>query len=100
ATVTAIGLPSIWLTINPPDTKSAILLKFASGDSIDLDDAFQLQLPTPNQRSVMVAKNPVAAARYFKLIMDSVFDLLVRTDRTGSSVGLFGRARAHYGTIE
>jgi hypothetical protein len=63
ATVTAIGLPSIWLTINPPDTKSAILLKFASGDSIDLDDAFQLQLPTPNQRSVMVAKNPVAAAR-------------------------------------
>jgi hypothetical protein len=32
--------------------------------------------------------------------MDSVFDLLVRTDRTGSSVGLFGRARAHYGTIE
>ncbi|KAL7411566.1 hypothetical protein BDY24DRAFT_417090 [Mrakia frigida] len=48
ATVTALGLTSIWLTVNPPNTKSPILVKFTSGDSISLDNAFQLRLPTPN----------------------------------------------------
>lgn len=100
ALITAFGTPAVWFTVAPPDTDSALVVKFADDSKIDLDRVLSLGLPNRLERRRMVAANPVAAARYFKVVMDAVWDLLIRPDRAGEKVGIFGKVLTHYGTIE
>lgn len=97
--VTVLGQPGIWGTVNPSDTGSLLFLRFA-GEDVNLDQLATEPLPTSKVRGRLVADHPVAAARSYWRVMEHFFKTLVRPSADGSEKGLFGRARATYGTME
>jgi hypothetical protein len=100
AYITALGSPAFWVTINPPDVEALLLVHYANGHVVNLDDAFAGSIPSHEERTRIVAANPVAAARYFKSMFQGFMDILVRPSLDGIAKGIFGRALAFYGTIE
>jgi hypothetical protein len=99
AYITAFGRPGIWGTLNPSDADSNLILKLGNY-TIDLDDIFRHPLPTRHQRKVFLARHPVAAARFFRKVMELALSILIGSDKQGRKKGLFGHCKAHYATIE
>ncbi|KAJ6453629.1 hypothetical protein DFH09DRAFT_837405, partial [Mycena vulgaris] len=62
------GLPSFYITINPADVFNPIV-KFLAGSEIDVDSMLPDQVPNYWDQSVLVAKNPIVAARFFNAYM-------------------------------
>ncbi|KAJ6555899.1 hypothetical protein B0H19DRAFT_875334, partial [Mycena capillaripes] len=62
------GLPSFYITINPADIYNPVV-KFLAGSEIDVDDLLPPDVPNYWDQSVLVAKNPVVAARFFNIYM-------------------------------
>jgi hypothetical protein len=60
------GLPSFCITINPADVYNPIV-KFLAGSEIDLDPSLPQDISNYWDQSILVAKNPVVAARFFNL---------------------------------
>ncbi|TFK91102.1 hypothetical protein K466DRAFT_441885, partial [Polyporus arcularius HHB13444] len=58
------GTPHFYLTINPADLYNPVV-KFLSGADIDIDRLLPEQVPDPWEQSILIARNPVAAARFF-----------------------------------
>lgn len=89
------GAPSWYITLSPADVRHPICLYFA-GDKrtfqpsmlIGTDDAFRL-----------IAKNPVAGARFFHFMVSAFIKHVLAVDNTDHS-GLYGDTSAYYGTVE
>ncbi|KAJ7710812.1 hypothetical protein B0H17DRAFT_901546, partial [Mycena rosella] len=62
------GLPSFYITINPADVFNP-MVKFLAGDEIHIDALLPEQVSNYWDQSVLVAKNPAVAARFFNLYM-------------------------------
>ncbi|KAI9064820.1 hypothetical protein FKP32DRAFT_1534866, partial [Trametes sanguinea] len=62
------GMPSFYVTINPADIYNPVV-KLLAGDDIDVDDLLPEQVPDPWQQSILVARNPTVAARFFNVYM-------------------------------
>ncbi|KAI0037765.1 hypothetical protein FA95DRAFT_1473765, partial [Auriscalpium vulgare] len=62
------GLPSFYITINPADTFNPVV-KFLSGGEIDIDNLLPGDAPEYWEQTLLVAKNPVVAARFFNIYM-------------------------------
>ena len=95
------GLPTFYVTINPADVYNPVL-KFMCGTDFDLDNMMDDDVPDFWAQSVLVAKNPVIASRFFHLCM-SVFveTVLGYTDNVSeSSSGVLGQVSAYYGCVE
>ncbi|KAF9063874.1 hypothetical protein BDP27DRAFT_1231338, partial [Rhodocollybia butyracea] len=60
------GLPSFYLTINPADVYNPIV-KFLAGSEIDLNHILPDEVPQYWEQSILIAKNPVIAARFFNI---------------------------------
>ena len=93
------GAPALWITVNPPDVHSPAVIGFAHGSSYPLVYDSNGNLSTISRRR-LVARNPVACARYFRLTICSILDHLFRPDRDGVRIGILGRVRSYYATIE
>ncbi|GAA6028560.1 hypothetical protein JCM8097_007282 [Rhodosporidiobolus ruineniae] len=103
ALTTAFGAPSVWFTLSPSDQQSVLLLKLNRDPNVNLDhDGVHLRQPMTSllARQRIVTKDPVANALFFKATMDGVLQILFGATRDGSYRGVFGRALAHYATIE
>ena len=95
------GLPSFFITVNPADTRNPIV-KFLAGDEIDIDALLPEQVPKPWEQSILIAKNPVIAARFFDIYLKAFISTVLgyeamRKDLTG---GVLGLVKAHYGCVE
>jgi hypothetical protein len=91
--MTYYGAPSWYITLSPADVKHPICLYFA-----DKDEAFKPDLRDYNERIRLIARNPVAGARFFKFMVELFIKhvLGVGTDHSG----IYGDTSAYYGTVE
>jgi hypothetical protein len=64
--ISHIGAPSWFITLSPADGKHPICLYFA-----DTNTEFRPELTFSPECSTLIAKNPVAAARFFHFICEN-----------------------------
>ena len=99
------GLPSFYVTTNPADVYSPIV-KFMSGGEFDLDAMLPEDVPDFWSQSILVAKNPVVASRFFHLLMTAFIRAVLcydgdLSDASRDSIeGILGPVSAYYGCVE
>mgnify|MGYP002394089447 FL=1 len=86
------GLPSIFMTINPADIHSRVILYFA-GINLDLDNILPEIIPSTYERAQIIAQHPVACARFFNQLISSILHSMIEK-------GVLGPVKAYYGTVE
>jgi hypothetical protein len=100
------GIPAIYFTFCPSDENSPLVAHF-SGQNINLDCSSLV--PDFHARKVLVAENPVAAAKFFdttvRVLIKELFGFPLRVDKamdTGEPFagGLFGMPKCYFGTVE
>lgn len=94
------GVPHFYVTINPADVYNP-LVRFLAGSDINVDRC----LPKDHdyhKQAMLVAKNPVAAAKFFNIYMKAFICALLgfRDDERLSYKGILGKVKAYYGTVE
>ena len=97
-----LGLPSFFITINPADVYNPIV-KFLAGGQVDLDDLMHDQVPNYWEQSVLVARNPVVAARFFNLYLKAFIRTVLGFDPSSCpnlSEGILGVVKGYYGCVE
>ncbi|CAM4811757.1 unnamed protein product [Rotaria magnacalcarata] len=87
-----LGLPSLFVTINPADIHSPVALYFAGVD-LDLDRVLPEVLRTSYECSQIIATHPVATAKFFNCLIKSILKCLVLG-------GVLGPTKAYFGTVE
>ena len=87
-----LGLPSLFITINPADIHSPVALYFA-GVNLDLDNIIPQELYTTYHRAHIVATHPVATAKFFNILIKNILKCLVLG-------GVIGPVNAYFGTVE
>jgi hypothetical protein len=87
-----LGLPSLFVTINPADIHSPVALYFAGVD-LDLDRVLPELLRTSYERAQTIATHPVATAKFFNCLIKSILKCLVLG-------GVLGPTKAYFGTVE
>ena len=73
------GLPSFFITINPADVYNP-LIKFLAGEDIGLDNLLPTDIPDYWDQSLLVAKNPVVAAKFFNLYINTFIKSILGYD--------------------
>ncbi|KAG1839843.1 hypothetical protein C8R48DRAFT_621413, partial [Suillus tomentosus] len=66
------GLPNFYITINPADVYNPVV-KFLAGHDINVDELLPNDVPDYWKQSILVARNPIVAAKFFDLYMKSFF---------------------------
>ena len=91
--VSYFGAPSWFITFSPADVKHPVALYMA-----DTDSTYTPEFRTSDERVKLIANNPVAGARFFKVMVDLFikYVLGVGLERPG----LYGDTAAYYGTVE
>ncbi|CAF4030657.1 unnamed protein product, partial [Rotaria magnacalcarata] len=87
-----LGLPSLFVAINPADIHSAVALYFAGVD-LDLDRVLPEVLRTSYERAQIIATHPVATTKFFNCLIKSILKCLVLG-------GVLGQTKAYFGTVE
>lgn len=93
------GQPLIWLTLNPADHNSPIVMKLA-GVEIDVTSNLKSGFPDYVDKLRLVATDPVASAEFFHNTIDAVLTCLLRFGASDEDGGVFGRIRAYVGVTE
>ncbi|TFY51291.1 hypothetical protein EVG20_g11068, partial [Dentipellis fragilis] len=95
------GQPSFYVTINPADVYNP-LVKFLAGSDIDIDNMAPSDVPNYWEQSLLVARNPIVAARFFNLYMKAFIRCLLRYDpkHQDTDGGILGVVRSYYGCVE
>lgn len=94
------GLPSFYITINPADVFNPVV-KFLAGSEIDVDRLLPEQVPSYLDQSILVAKNPFVASKFFNLYMKSfIKNILGHNSEDDESEGILGNVNAYYGCVE
>lgn len=95
------GLPSFYITINPADVYNP-LVKFLAGSNIDIDNLLTDDVPNYWEQSVLIAKNPAVAAKFFDTYMKAFISTLLAYDPDHKNLegGILGVVNAYYGCVE
>ena len=91
--ISFLGAPSWFITLSPADNRHPICLYYA-----DTGEKFSPELRSSAERNRLVASNPVAAARFFDLMVRSFIKNVLGVDHDHS--GLYGKTSGYYGTVE
>lgn len=91
AMITQFGMPTFFITINPADVYNP-LVKFLAGSDIDIDQLLPEQVPNYWEQALLVARNPVVAAKFFNIYMKAFIHSLLGCNANGehSQEGIFG----------
>ncbi|CAF3993270.1 unnamed protein product, partial [Rotaria magnacalcarata] len=81
-----------FVTINPADIHSPVAVYFAGVD-LDLDRVLPEVLRTSYERAQIIATHPVATAKFFNCLIQSILKCLVLE-------GVLGPTKAYFGTVE
>jgi hypothetical protein len=92
------------VTINPLDTQDPIAQVLAGAD-IDLDLFCKTVGPDSVDRALNMASDPYTSARFFRLMIETVLEVLVgvsrpRNQNIARREGLFGMVTSYVGTVE
>lgn len=87
-----LGLPSLFVTINPADIHSPVALYF-SGIDLNLDKILAEDMPTTYERAQIIATHPVATAKFFNILIKNILKCLILG-------GVVGPTSAYFGTVE
>ncbi|KIJ47099.1 hypothetical protein M422DRAFT_134034, partial [Sphaerobolus stellatus SS14] len=100
AIIRSRGLPHLFVTIDPADFFNPIA-QFLAGKDINLDEFFHRLHANSESffRGKTIAKNPVAGAKAFKLLINGFLDILLGYNRP-DKVGIFGQVNSYYGVVE
>lgn len=95
------GLPSFYVTINPADVYNP-LVKFLAGSNIDVDKMLADEVPNYHTQSILVAKNPAVAAKFFNMYMKAFISAVLGFDPKQEDLegGILGVVKAYYGCVE
>ncbi|KAG2738043.1 hypothetical protein P692DRAFT_20759882, partial [Suillus brevipes Sb2] len=95
------GLPNFYITVNPADVYNPIV-KYLSGAHIDIDDLLPDEVPGFMEQSILIARNPVIAAKFFNLYMKAFVSCILGYDRNNEDVqeGILGLLKGYYGCVE
>src|ERR1700721_2865573 len=95
------GLPSFYVTINPADVYNP-LVKLLAGADIDVDALLPEQVPNYWKQSILVAKNPAVAAKFFHVYVQAFIKAILGYDpkQDNSEGGILGVVNAYYGCVE
>ncbi|EFI26879.1 hypothetical protein CC1G_15280 [Coprinopsis cinerea okayama7 len=102
---TELGLPSLYVTVNPPDVFNP-LVAVLGGSDIDIDNLPDNLVPTYWDLAKLVSQNPVVAAKFFHIYINAfITELLAwdedaRTDPTKRRIGALGYTKGLYGCVE
>lgn len=89
------GMPALWLTLNPSDLRSPLVLSLAG---VKLDPALLDTTAIKNLQESTATMNSVAIAQSFDVICKEIFEyLLAAGSKTG---GIFGPVSTYFGTVE
>ena len=91
--ISQMGAPSWFITLSPADSRHPICLYYA-----DKNIEFRPNLRLSNERNLLVAQNPVAAARFFDLMIRMFIKHVLGIGVEHS--GLYGNTAGYYGTVE
>jgi hypothetical protein len=91
--ISFLGAPSWFITLSPADNRHPICLYFA-----DTGEKFSPELRSSAVRNHLIASNPVAAARFFDLMVRSFIKNVLGVDH--EHPGLYGKTSGYYGTVE
>jgi hypothetical protein len=91
--ISYLGAPSWFITFAPADNKHPISLYFA-----DTKETFSPEIRAPNECYSLIAKNPVAGARFFHTIVEMFIKHVLGVGE--KHPGLYGNTSAYYGTVE
>ncbi|KAF8598561.1 hypothetical protein BDV93DRAFT_534310 [Ceratobasidium sp. AG-I] len=98
-----LNQPTIWMTINPDDLHDPIAQVFA-GEEVNMDDFIKTAGLDKTSRSRNIARDPIAAAEFFKftitLILKELFGITSTASRVHSSTGVLGKLKGYFGTVE
>ena len=94
-----LGLPSFFVTINPADVFNPVV-KFLAGENIDVDNLLPEQVPDPAEQSIMIARDPAAAAKFFNIMMKSFIKNLLGYANPQLESGILGVVNGYYGCVE
>jgi hypothetical protein len=97
------GLPSFYITINPADVFNP-LVKFLAGSEIDIDALLPEEVPSYMEQSILVAKNPVIASKFFNIYMKAFIKNILQFDpeshENKNKQGILGLVNGYYGCVE
>jgi hypothetical protein len=95
------GIPSFYITINPADVFNPVV-KFLAGNDIDVDDLLAENVPNFWDQSILVAKNPAIAAKFFNIYMKAFISCILAYDPKQKNLigGILGVVKAYYGCVE
>ncbi|HEY4831131.1 MAG TPA: helitron helicase-like domain-containing protein, partial [Waddliaceae bacterium] len=91
--ISHLGAPSWFITLSPADSRHPISLYYA-----DENVEFKPDLRSANERSMLTARNPVAAARFFDLMIRMFIKHILGVGT--KHLGLYGKTAGYYGTVE
>lgn len=89
------GAPSWFVTLSPADNLHPVCIYWA-----DKNETFVPDLRHCNDRARLVAKNPVAGARFFHFMVQLFVKHLLKWGDPDNKRGIFGHTDAYYGTVE
>lgn len=91
----AHGPPDLFVTVNPADIHHPLACHYA-GIDFDLDEFVPDSLPSSAERARLMAKNPIAAARFFNVIIETMIqELILGKDKDIG--GIFGPVKTYFG---
>ncbi len=88
-----LGAPSWFITFAPADVKHPIALYYAS-DNLTYYPSFLEK----NERTRLIANNPVAGAKFFKFMVDMFIKHVLGYAHERN--GFYGKTSGYYGTVE
>ncbi|CAN0570629.1 unnamed protein product, partial [Ectocarpus sp. 12 AP-2014] len=94
-----LGQPLFWMTINPADRNSPVVMKLAGVD-LDVSSRLKTDLPQYVKRLQLIAADPVASAEFFHVMIDAVMKTLLRFGAKDGDGGVLGRVKAYVGMTE
>lgn len=91
------GAPSWFITLSPVDNRHPICIYWA-----DRQVVFNPALRLAAERVRLIARNPVAGARFFHYMVQLLIKHLLgcSSNGVGEGLGIFGKTAAYYGTVE
>lgn len=94
-----LGQPLFWMTLNPADTNSPLVMQLAGVD-LDVSSSLKADMPNYPERLRVIAADPVASADFFHITIQAVLAALLRFGASDGDGGVLGRIKAYVGMTE
>ncbi|RHZ84358.1 hypothetical protein Glove_83g14 [Diversispora epigaea] len=97
AVIVRDGSPSLFVTINPADLHSSIVMMYA-GKEIDVNTLLPEDFLTVTERARLAHLDPTAVAKYFNIVIGKIIKFILGYKKPGG--GVLGEIKNYYAVTE